>query len=679
MTKLAPKERYPPQWQNTTARKQHNVGRRVVCGLIALGSVLFLSYRQPLQLFPGSSGRPWESIELHKEAGFQWRQISPSPELEYHDCFDGFQCARLEVPMDHRHTDGKGRKMAVAVARLPAKVPVTDPRYGGAILINPGGPGGSGVAQLLISGRNLQTIADADADPASEFDGSLSDLPKYYDIIGFDPRGVNNTTPGFTCFPDTFSRRNWELQAEAEGMLGSGPGSLIRNWQRSMALAESCSQVIATSINGEEALGEHVNTPQVTADMLEIVERHGQWRERQGKAAQAAQDMQHGYDNSQAFVERTRWNKGKEKLLYWGRSYGTVLGATFAALYPDRVERVVLDGVVDLDAYYLTSSPSVLADSDAIFERFAEYCHTVGSEGCPFHHPGGPDAIKKAYRELLSRIYDEPFAVPASLSHGPEVITWTDVKVLTRIAMYQPLIVFPLFAEFLAELKQGNGTNFVGFKQGSREPSCLSDECLLAGPWSRECSVPGGNENYATAAILCTDAENLGNVDRQGFKDYWESLKATSETLGDYWAHARLDCVGWKAKAKWKFTGPFGANTSYPLLWIGNTLDPVTPLRSAQKMSLKFPGSVVLQQDSEGHTTLAAPSFCVAKAVRTYFQTGELPAPGTVCQADLKPLIGASPSSVLYAANLTPGDRALYAAIEDEVRSFRTAGPFRPL
>lgn len=75
MTKLAPKERYPPQWQNTTARKQHNVGRRVVCGLIALGSVLFLSYRQPLQLFPGSSGRPWESIELHKEAGFQWRQV----------------------------------------------------------------------------------------------------------------------------------------------------------------------------------------------------------------------------------------------------------------------------------------------------------------------------------------------------------------------------------------------------------------------------------------------------------------------------------------------------------------------------------------------------------------------------------------------------------------------------
>lgn len=413
------------------------------------------------------------------------------------------------------------------------------------------------MAQLLYSGRNLQTIADSDTDPASEFDESASDFPKYYDIIGFDPRGVNNTTPGFSCFPDMFSKRNWELQAQAEGMLGSGPGSFVRSWQRAMALSAGCSQIITASINGEEALGEHVNTAQVTGDMLEIIERHAQWRERQGKAAQIAYDMQHDYDPAQVIIERTQWKQGKEKLLYWGRSYGTVLGATFAAMHPDRVERVVLDGVVDLDIYYLTAGPSVLVDSDAIFDRFTQYCHTVGPEGCPFYHSGGPDAIKEAYRELLSRIYDEPLAVPASFSHGPEVITWTDLKVLTRLAMYQPLMAFSLFAGFLAELEQGNGTNFVSFKQSSREPSCPSNECLFAGPWSEECSIPGENENYATAAILCTDAEHLGNVDKQGFKDYWQTQKESSETLGDYWAEMGLDCVGWKAKAKWKFTGEF--------------------------------------------------------------------------------------------------------------------------
>lgn len=46
--------------------------------------------------------------------------------------------------------------------------------------------------------------------------------------------------------------------------------------------------------------------------------------------------------------------------------------------------------------------------------------------------------------------------------------------------------------------------------------------------------------------------------------------------------------------------GPFTANTSHPLLFVSNTLDPVTPLGSAQKMSHSFPGSVVLQQDCEG-------------------------------------------------------------------------------
>lgn len=70
---------------------------------------------------------------------FSWEDITPSKSLEYHDCGDGFQCTRLEVPMDYNRTDTtRGRTFALAVVRIPAKVPIDDPRYGGAMLINPG-------------------------------------------------------------------------------------------------------------------------------------------------------------------------------------------------------------------------------------------------------------------------------------------------------------------------------------------------------------------------------------------------------------------------------------------------------------------------------------------------------------------------------------------------------------
>ena len=72
------------------------------------------------------------------ETPVTWDEIVPSESLEYHNCGDAFKCARLEVPMDYNRTDGKGRSFTLAVVRVPAKVPVTDPRYGGAVLINPG-------------------------------------------------------------------------------------------------------------------------------------------------------------------------------------------------------------------------------------------------------------------------------------------------------------------------------------------------------------------------------------------------------------------------------------------------------------------------------------------------------------------------------------------------------------
>ncbi len=112
--------------------------------------------------------------------------------------------------------------------------------------------------------------------------------------------------------------------------------------------------------------------------------------------------------------------------------------------------------------------------------------------------------------------------------------------------------------------------------------------------------------------------------------------------MGDYWAQIRLGCAGWQARAKWRYTNPkydslTTTETGHPVLWVSNTLDTVTPLANAKRMSARFAGSVVLQQDSEGHCSFAAPSVCTAKSVRRYFQTGTLPEQGTLCKADEKP------------------------------------------
>ena len=407
--------------------------------------------------------------------------------------------------------------------------------------------------QAFLSGRNLQTIVDAETDPIFP---APENTDKYFDIIGFDPRGVGSTRPAVTCFPDPVSQRNWELQVAAEGMLGSSPDALLRNWQRTQALNSGCSVWEMTNLyEGNDSMMEYVSTPLVARDMVTIIERHGEWREKEGLKAQVAYDQSHGPEESRAILRRTQWFVNQEPLLYWGRSYGTVLGTTFAALFPDRVQRAVLDGVVNMDKYYEGRGENPVVDADEIFSRFGQYCAAVGANYCPFFAEGGPEAILDAYWTLEDQVLNMSIPVMASTTRGPELVTWTDMKVILRVAVYQPLLAFHVLAYHMSELAKGNPVTMADFKHRGHFAACPSSECSIAGPWSAECSRGQDNNLYASAAILCTDAEYMTQLSVEEFQDTWDRLKTDSAALGDYWAQIQLSCIGWKAKAKYKFTG----------------------------------------------------------------------------------------------------------------------------
>lgn len=195
---------------------------------------------------------------------------------------------------------------------------------------------------------------------------------------------MNNTTPQVICFPDLAAREAWDRDVTAEGTMTSSDVAFATKWARYTALGGSCTARMKNFGDDEDNILEHISTPNVVGDMVAIVEALGEWREKEALRlldtsdgeeyptgpVTAPQKFLRGPVQSSAekaaAIERTKWKKGEEKLQYWGFSYGTLIGATFAALQPQRVGRIILDGVVDGEDYYSLEFKSDLIDTEAV-------------------------------------------------------------------------------------------------------------------------------------------------------------------------------------------------------------------------------------------------------------------------------------------------------------------------
>ena len=464
--------------------------------------------------------------------------------------------------------------------------------------------------KILRQGRIMQDAVDAGKEPAPfQKEGAGS---KYYDIIGYDPRGVNHTTPGVECYPSSLQRLLWDLQSDTEGTLGSPGVTVDSRWARYESRSEACLRRAATTARDNIVF--HMNGAPVARDMAEIVERHGEWRHAQLQAflsnsrfnKPSGKELGFDVDDEDALLDRLGWKKGREEILYWGTSYGTQLGATLATFYPSRIRRMLLDSIVQSSVSVHGWWTANLQDTDKILAVFCNYCHFAGEKKCALYR-NTPAAIREAFENAHAQLWKSPISVGATNDRGPDLISYSDLQYMFSRALYFPINAFAESAELVQDILIGNGSRFAdwkalrmntGFQATKRADYAASQACLKEGPYSPACQNVGVFRDEVSPAIYCLEGDSVDGVTKEEFADYWHILRGQSVLMGDIWAEIWLRCVGWKVKPTWgfqgkstyeaclhhlfdayKYIGPFTAETKHPILLVNNRLDPATPLK----------------------------------------------------------------------------------------------------
>ncbi|KAK1226312.1 hypothetical protein PQX77_010715 [Marasmius sp. AFHP31] len=531
-------------------------------------------YREPISrglLFLGallSHGLLVSALSVRQDNGTEgwsessWDTLQPSKDLQWVPCYTeqgDFQCTRLEVPLDYNNPDGN--KAAIAIIRLPANVSSDSQDYRGPILFNPGGPGGSGVDYVLAAGSTHRV-----------------GLGPQFDLVGFDPRGVQRSTPRIEFY-----------ESRAERALSFRPYVELNQSRETVESWWASSQIMGTLAyeRGKDYLG-HMNTPNSARDMLSIVEAYGQ-----------------------------------EKLQYWGFSYGSVLGYTYAAMFPDKVERLIIDGVEEIEDYYRMRWLNLAEDTDKTLQWFFQSCKDAGPQSCAFYEDS-TEAMNAKLEGIYTRLNEDPIPVRTNTSYG--IVDYGSLRFPALLyGLYYP-VLWRTLAKGLQDLTEGDGSVLWSmFGKPVFECDCDST------------THPVETESESTVAYICNDGDAVPpGVDAA--RAWYKEAVQLYGSWGTFRASHRIACSGWSPEIpKAQFRGPISGNTSFPMLLIGNTADPATPLSAAKKVSQQFSGSVVLEQNSPGHGSVNAPSVCTAKVVREYFVNGTLPEQGTICPMDGTP------------------------------------------
>jgi pimeloyl-ACP methyl ester carboxylesterase len=303
---------------------------------------------------------------------------------------------------------------------------------------------------------------------------------------------------------------------------------------------------------------------------------------------------------------------GQPRLTFLGKSYGTVLGASYTQQFPLRVRAVVLDGAV---APQLPGTALDIAQAEGFevaFGQFVAWCSTQGQ--CPF--PAASGAVSKV-SGLLSAANAHPLA---SQLGGGQPADGAMLLLGIAAALYSKSTWSILRDGLTQAFRYGDGTTLVE----------LADSLEQRSP----------NGTYSNLSDVGTAVDC---VDRPWPRSLaaWQSAAAAAARVaplfGPTLVWGSLPCAYWPVPASPVLAGPSPAAATSPghgpaVLVVGDLHDPATPYPWAVALARWLPHGVLLGWNGEGHTSYMQGSSCVDAAVDAYLISLQVPRNGTVCQ-----------------------------------------------
>jgi pimeloyl-ACP methyl ester carboxylesterase len=292
---------------------------------------------------------------------------------------------------------------------------------------------------------------------------------------------------------------------------------------------------------------------------------------------------------------------GDPKMTYLGYSYGTLLGATYAQLFPKNIRALVLDGAVDPKQGFVARAETQAKGFERAFTNFTTWCAAT-ARSCPI----APDA-----RGVITDALAKAQVSPVKAKDGRDATAgWIFLGLVSSLYTESG---WPALAKAIDTLQAGNAEGIFD----------------LADSYARR-QPDGSYTNLfdANTAVNCADADDVPSVEEvRKLQGEW---RTKYPLFGAPLAMGLLPCTYWPAK---RDPYPAGAATgSPPILVVGTTGDPATPYENTAQLASMLGTGQVLTWEGEGHT--AYPNTpCITKAVNAYLIDLTVPQDGLRCPA----------------------------------------------